>query len=463
VARLWLEAALFSFDDVSAALGAELMGVRLGAAASFTGDTNDSRVARPDEIFVALKTEARDGHDYIAEAVAKGVAAILVQQDDVAVPESVTIFRVRDTRHALGELARWWRSRFFVKATVIAGNVGKTTTKELTAALLGRCYRVLRSPSNFNDEIGLAMTLFGLDETYDCAVLEVGMDHLGEIARSCEIVRPDTAVVLNVGPTHLERLGSMEAIARAKGEAVEAIGPGGTAILNADDPYVAAMASKTKGRVLTFGVEKPADVRATAIQGRGLDGVDFTVSAFGRLLAAHSPVPGERLVPNALAAIAVAVNDAISVEDAVAGLAQLTIPTRLQPRPGSGGATILDDSYNAGPASMLAALAVLAEMPGRRIALLGDMLELGSAEIESHRLVGERAAAVAELLFTVGPRGEQIAFAAKAAGARHVVHLPSKEEAAHKLRALLGPGDVLLIKASHGIALHTVVDELVAK
>jgi UDP-N-acetylmuramoyl-tripeptide--D-alanyl-D-alanine ligase len=451
---------MLTVDDVRTALGPDLLAETPGSASSFSAVSNDSRVTKPGELFVALETEVRDGHAFVADAVARGAAGVLVHHE-IDVPAGVSSFRVANTQHALGELAHAWRERFpFLKVTVVTGNVGKTTTKELTAALLGRFCHVLKSPANFNDEIGLSMTLFQLMEAYERAVLEVGMFELGEIRRLCEIARPETAVVLNVGPTHLERLGSIEAIAAAKAEAVESLSQWGTAILNADDPYVAAMDRKTKARVITFGIERHADVRATGLKSRGLSGVDFSVSAGGRSVPAHSPLPGVRLVSNALAAITVAFSEGISLEETVHALSQTEVPARLQSRLAAGGALVLDDSYNASPASMLSALSVLAETPGRRVALLGDMLELGSAEADGHRSVGERAAEVADILFTVGPRGRMIAEAARAIGATTVEHFDDKAEAVRELKELLGPGDVLLVKASHGLALNTVVEDL---
>jgi UDP-N-acetylmuramoyl-tripeptide--D-alanyl-D-alanine ligase len=458
---------VFTIDDVHNALGSCLRAVRPGAASEFTGVTNDSRVAKPGEIFVALTTprgyalEVRDGHDFINDAVARGATGVILHNREVLLPDHVWAFVVDDTKHAIGELARAWRSRFDVLAVAIAGNVGKTTTKELTAAVLQSCgHSVLKSPRNFNDEIGLAMTLFQLDPTFNRAVVEVGMFELGEIRRLCQIAQPQIGVVLNVGPTHLERLGSMQAIAEAKSEAVQDLPATGYAILNADDPLVAAMAPKTRARVLTFGTHPTADFRASEIQSHGLAGVEFTLGCLGRSLRVRSPLPGAALVPNALAALAVAVASGASVEEATAALTGAQVAPRLQAKMAASGATILDDSYNANPASMLAALEVLQEMTGHRYALLGDMLDLGSAERDGHRSVGERAARIVDALFTVGPRGVQIAAAARAAGARTVRHFDTKEEAVEMLRANLGPGDVLLVKASLGMALGAVVAEL---
>jgi len=288
------------------------------------------------------------------------------------------------------------------------------------------------------------------------------MDRPHELARDCEIARPSVGVVLNVGPTHLSKLGSMEAIAAAKAEAIEGLSEYGTAVLNADDPYVAAMTSKTKARVLTFGTGPGVTVHASEIRPKGLSGVDFTLSMGGRAVKTHSPLPGERLVSNALAAVTIGIAEGMSVEDAAYALSVAQVPARLQAKVSASGATILDDCYNASPASMLAALGVLAETPGRRLALLGDMLELGSAEDEGHKKVGEEAARVVDGLFTVGELGALIAASAMRSGARFVRHFDSKDEAARELRDILEPGDVLLIKASQGIGLETVVAELVA-
>lgn len=459
---------MFTIDDVRDALRNCLKEERPGAAGEFTGVTNDSRVAKPGELFVALTTppgyalQVRDGHDFIGDAVARGATGVVIHHEDALPPDHVWAFVVDDTKHAIGELARAWRSRFDAAVVAIAGNVGKTTTKELTAAVLQGCGNtVLKSPKNFNDEIGLAMTLFQLNPTHDRAVVEVGMFELGEIRRLCQIAQPQISVVLNVGPTHLERLGSLEAIAAAKFEAVQDLPATACAVLNADDPWVTAMAPRTRARVLTFGTHSQADIRASDIHGRGLAGVEFTLSYLGCSHRVMSPVPGVSLVSNALAAIAVAVAGGAGVEQAADALTHARIQPKLQAKVAASGATILDDSYNANPASMAAALEVLHEMPGRRYALLGDMLELGPEEVHGHRSVGEHAARVVDTLFTVGPRGAQIATAARAVGAQSVRHFDTRDEAIEALRVNLGHGDVLLVKASLGLGLSTVVAELI--
>jgi UDP-N-acetylmuramoyl-tripeptide--D-alanyl-D-alanine ligase len=483
--------ASFTPDEIRAALGPDLVAVTPGSASFFHSVANDSRIAQPGQLFVALRTEDRDGHAFVADALSKSVAGVLIEASNPLaaaslaelVPEALEgrgaepltssrghgnapwVFAVQDTTHAIGQLAAFHRRRFLqLRVVTITGNTGKTTTKELTAAILGRQYDVLKSPANFNNEVGLSMTLLEANEAHERAVLETGMDRLGEIARLCEIARPDCAVVLNVGPTHLEKLGSMEAIAQAKGEAVEALGEFGTAVLNADDPYVAAMASKTKARILTFGRSPGAFVHASDTKTRGLGGVDFQLSCGGRSVAAHSPLPGERLVYNALAAVAVGVSEGMSVEDAAFALRNAEVPARLQARVAPSGATILDDCYNASPASTTAALSVLSELQGgRRLALLGDMLELGREEAAGHAQVGEYAAQVVDGLFTVGRLGALIAASARASGNRFVRHFDTTDEAIAELRDLLQPGDVLLIKASHGMHLENVVAALMTE
>jgi UDP-N-acetylmuramoyl-tripeptide--D-alanyl-D-alanine ligase len=453
--------ASFTVDEVRTALGSDLVSERPGSATFFHSVINDSRIATPGQLFVALRTEDRDGHAFIPDAVSKGVAGVLTEASET-LADGPWVFQVTDTTHALGQLAAFHRMRFLhLRVVTITGNTGKTTTKELTAAILGRQYEVLKSPENYNNEVGLSMTLLQAHEGHERAVLETGMDRLGEIARMCEIARPDCAVVLNVGPTHLEKLGSMEAIAQAKGEAVEALGPHGTAIINADDPYVAPMASKTRARVLTFGMSPGAFIHGSEVRTRGLGGVDFKVSCGGRSVMAHSPLPGERLVYNALAAIGVGISEGMALEDAAHALSQAEVPARLQARPTLSGATILDDCYNASPASTKAALGVLNELlGGRKLALLGDMLELGSEEADGHAQVGEYAAQVVDGLFTVGRLGALIAASARAHGNRFVRHFDTTEEAIAELQDLLEPGDVLLVKASHGMHLETVVAAL---
>jgi UDP-N-acetylmuramoyl-tripeptide--D-alanyl-D-alanine ligase len=285
----------------------------------------------------------------------------------------------------------------------------------------------------------------------------------GEIALLCDIARPHIGVVTNIGPVHLERLGSMEEITAAKGEMVETLPPDGVAVLNGDDPQAASLAQRTKARVMLCGTSARCDLRATKVTGHGLEGISFHLTYGEESAPVSIPLPGRHLVYPALAAAAVAISSGFTLAEAAQALGWARPPLRLRPLPGINDSTVLDDSYNASPASMLAALDLLSEMKGRRLALLGDMLELGTAEEEGHRQVGEAAARACDDLLLVGKRAGTMAEAARAAGLRRVRVFESKRDAVAALRDELQAGDHLLIKASRALALEMVVGELKAR
>jgi UDP-N-acetylmuramoyl-tripeptide--D-alanyl-D-alanine ligase len=285
----------------------------------------------------------------------------------------------------------------------------------------------------------------------------MGMYALGEIRLLCEIARPRVGIVTNVGPSHLERLGSLEAIADAKAELVESLPPDGTAILNGDDPRVAAMAKRTSARALLYGTSPGCDVRGLDLEGRGLEGIAFTLECGGRRTRIQTHLPGRHLLHNALAAAATGLVEGLALNEVVSALAMAQAPLRLSVHRARCGATILDDTYNASPSSMMAALDLLAELPGRRIAVLGDMRELGALEEQGHRSVGQRAAEVCQLIYVVGDLGHLTGEAARQAGHGAVSFWDSKEEAAQDLRQRIEPGDVVLLKASRAMALETVL------
>jgi UDP-N-acetylmuramoyl-tripeptide--D-alanyl-D-alanine ligase len=352
----------------------------------------------------------------------------------------------------------------------VTGSVGKTTAKEAIAAVLARRYRLLRSEGNANNEIGLPLTLLALESEHQAAVLEMAMYAPGEIALLCDIARPQIGVVTNVGPTHLERLGTIERIAAAKGELVQALPAGGCAILNGDDPLARGLGALSRAPVITFGLGIENTVRATNVQSQGWQGVAFRghVSAGGPLGWPEADVDlsttmlGAHAVQPALAAVAVGLAMGVSWEAIAAGLTGVGAGPRLVPIAGPNGSMLLDDSYNASPMSAGAALDLLATLPGRRMALLGDMLELGAAEEHGHREVGERCAEVVDVLWTLGERGQMIAAAALSAGmpADRVRHLADCDEAIALARSTLGAGDVLLIKGSRGMAMEGIVAAL---
>jgi UDP-N-acetylmuramoyl-tripeptide--D-alanyl-D-alanine ligase len=432
-------------------------------------------------MFVAVPGARVDGHSYVAHAFSRGALAVLVQHPTEA-PSLVLDTRqpgqleeqafslpvsllVDNTVYALQEVAAIWRQRFSPRVIGITGSVGKTTTKEIPAAVLGQRAATLRNPGNLNNEIGLPLTLFELDEGYRWVVLEMGMYGIGEIARLCQIARPHIGVVTNVGPVHLERLGSIDRIAQAKAELLAALPPDGIAILNADDPLVAAMAAQSPASVFRYGLAADCDLWADAIESEGLEGIRFRFHYGDDVVHVKVPLLGRHSVHTALRAAAVGLVEGLSWEEIVSGLQETQVQLRLVVAPGLHGATLLDDTYNASPASSLAALNLLADLDvngGRRIAVLGDMLELGSYEEVGHRLVGARTATVVDHLVTLGQRARWIGEEALSAGLApsQVEMMATIPEVIDRLRLLIGPGDVVLVKGSRSLAMDEIVSAL---
>ena len=420
----------------------------------------DSRACARGDLFVALRGERTDGQEFVHDAVARGARGVLVRERPEALAGDVAVFVVDDTLAALQRLAAGRRDRRRAKVIGITGSVGKTTTKEITAAVLAARFPVLKNEANYNNEIGLPLTLLKLTHRHKRAVLEMGMYAQGEIRTLCEIARPEMGVVTNIGPSHLERLGSLEAIAAAKAELPESLPPQGFAIFNADDPLVLAMADRTRAHPLTYGTTVDADVRGSDVAARGLDGVAFRLHWRGQSAEVKTALPGRHIVSNALAACAVALADGMPFRDVAKALAKARVPLRLQVHRGRNGCTILDDTYNASPASMAAALDLLAGIPGRRVAVLGDMRELGPAEREGHLAVGRRAAETADVIHTVGELGLLVAEGARESGHRNIHHHDTKEDATAAVAADLHPDDVILLKASRAMAFETLLSAL---
>ena len=447
-------------DELTASLGALLRRQVGEAPRSFRAVRIDSREVQPGDLFVALAGEHHDGHDFLSDAVARGARGLLAQRAPTAPPPGVVTYVVNDTLQALQRVAGEHRRRLPVKVIGVTGSVGKTTTKEMTASVLRRRYRVLKNEANLNNEIGLPLTLLQLSARHERAVLEMGMYAPGEIRLLCELARPEVGVVTNVGPVHLERLGSIEAIAAAKAELVEALPKEGAAVLNGDDPLVKAMAAKTRARVLLYGTSADCEVRGVDLDSRGLRGIAFTMICQRRRVRVKTRLPGRHLLYNALAAAAVGLLEGMTPDELAEALARARVPLRLRVYRGRNDSTILDDTYNASPASMLAALELLADLPGRRIAVLGDMRELGSEEKEGHRMVGREAAQVAQVIYAIGELGHLIGEEARRAGHPAVSLWSSKEEAARHLAEDLAVGDVVLLKGSRAMALETMLKEL---
>lgn len=442
----------------------------------------DSRQAIPGALFIALPGERVDGHDFIQEAFKRGAAFALVQKDCSAsfpqldllgewTPEAVTAFgdapfclRVEDTLKALQQIARFWRRKLDVRVIGITGSVGKSTTKELIGEVLDQRYRTLKNPGNLNNEIGLPLTLLRLTEAHERAVLEMGFYVPGEIALLCDLALPSVGVITNIGTVHAARAGSQEAIARGKAELVEALPPSpqGIAILNYDDPWVRQMAERTRARIFFYGLDPQSDLWVDGVEGLGLEGIRFRLHYRHETLHLRVPMIGRHSVHTALRAAAVGLLDGLTWQEIVDGLRSGHTQLRLVAVRTESGALILDDTYNASPESTLAALNLLAELEGRKVAVLGDMLELGPYEWRGHEMVGGRAAEVADLLVTVGERGRMIAAAASRAGLpnHRICDLQDNQQTIAYLQQNLDAGDVVLVKGSRGMRMDQIVAAL---
>jgi UDP-N-acetylmuramoyl-tripeptide--D-alanyl-D-alanine ligase len=439
----------------------------------------DSRQVIPGSLFVALPGERMDGHDFVADAFQRGASFALIQHAvsgnyrtlDLRGGSSPTIpfdadiplcLMVENSLSALQQIARFWRRTLDLKVVGITGSVGKSTTKEVVFEVLDQRYRTLKNPGNMNNEIGLPLTILRLGSGYERAVLEMGFYVPGEIALLCDIAQPQIGVVTNIGTVHAERAGSQEAIFLGKSELVQALPGDGVAILNLDDPWVAKMAELTKARVFFYGLDTTADLWADEVEGLGLEGLRFRLHYRHETLHVHVPMIGQHSVHTALRAASVGLMDGLTWQEILDGLRQGHTQLRLTAVRSETGALLIDDTYNASPESMLAALNLLAELDGRKVAVLGDMLELGPYEKQGHEIVGIRAAEVAETLFTVGELGHLIAAAAHRAGMKssHINEYGNTDEAIAQLRQSLTARDVVLVKGSHGIRMDRIVAAL---
>ena len=449
---------MISFDvrTVAAVTGGQI--IHNGADVPIQGISTDSRTLQAGDLFIPLRGEHFDGHDYLAQAVRHGAAACL--SEEVVVGLNIPVVQVRDTLQALGDLAAAVRSRFTAPVIGITGTSGKTTTKEMLAAILSRTGPGLKSAGNFNNLIGVPLTLFGLNRDQQWAVIEMGMSARGEIARLAQIAAPQIGIITNVGAAHLEQLGGISGVARAKGELFIQLPSGGTAIVNADDPQICQLPLANGVRRLLFGNAAEAQVRASEV--RAADGlVTFTLHLPETDVPVCLPLPGRHNVQNALAAAAAAWSLGVAATDIAAGLAEFkACPGRMELMELPGDLVLLEDSYNANPLSMRAALDALYDLgrPGRRIAVLGDMLELGQAARDLHHEVGALVASRADWLFTLGDLAGEIAVGAAAHGlpAERIIAARTVDELLDQLQPLLQSGDRLLIKGSRGMRMERV-------
>ncbi|MFZ6027105.1 MAG: UDP-N-acetylmuramoyl-tripeptide--D-alanyl-D-alanine ligase [Chloroflexota bacterium] len=450
-----------------------------GAEIVLTEATIDSRQAIPGALFVALVGERADGHNYVGQAFQRGAVAAIIEHEvaaDLLVIDlrqgfsSDTTFEseqplcllVESSLLALQKVARFWRQKLTLSVIGITGSVGKSTTKELVAEVIGQRYRTLKNPGNLNNEIGLPLTLLSLGEGYQRAVLEMGFYVPGEIALLCELAKPHIGIVTNIGAVHASRAGSIEEIARGKTELVQALPADGWAVLNYDDPLVRQMAEKTQAQVFFYGLDSEADLWADEVEGLGLEGIGFRLHFRREILHLRVPMIGRHSVHTALRAAATGLIDGLGWQEIVTGLRSSMMQLRLVAVRTPAGALLLDDTYNASPESTLAALNLLDELDGRKVAVLGDMLELGPYEQQGHEMVGVRAAQVAGELVAVGERARVIARAARNAGmpAARVREFENSQQAIKYLQKNLSDRDTVLVKGSRGMRMDRIVNAL---
>jgi len=422
--------------------------------------SSDSRTVKPGELFVALRGEDFDGHDFVESAAKAGAAGAIVDSNwNGSVPKNFALIRATYTLQAYQELAANYRKSLPLKVVAITGSNGKTSTKDFAAAVLARRFRVTKTEGNFNNHVGVPRTILEATAGDEVAVWEIGMNHPGEIATLAKVAAPDVAVITNIGLAHIEFMGSREKIAEEKGALAEAVGPEGTVILNADDPFTKDIATRTRGKVILAGTTT-GTIQAAEISQSGT-GTDFTILEGAHRCRSQLPVPGLHMVQNALLAVAAGRVFGVSLEDCAAGLVAAPLTkARLQIRD-IAGVQFLDDSYNANPDSMKAALRTLVELDadGKRIAVLGEMLELGEESERGHREVGETSAALKiDQLIAIGNMAAEIAHAAKDAGLKNTAIVGSTAEAADLLGEIAAPGDLVLVKGSRMARTEQVIE-----
>jgi UDP-N-acetylmuramoyl-tripeptide--D-alanyl-D-alanine ligase len=454
---------LFTLERLLAASGGRVVRGTAEPGLRFSGGAFDSRSIEAGECFFAL-TDQRDGHDFVPAAFQRGARAAVVDRIVPGLADDALLIRVASPLHALRALAESVRNDRPIPAVGITGSVGKTTTKEATAAALGARYRVLRTLASYNNEIGVPLTFLRQEPGHEVAVIELGFYVPGEIADLSRLVRQRIGIVTTIPdiPVHFARTPNIDAIVRGKAELIEALPADGVALLNADDPRVRAMATRTRARVVLFGEDPAAEVRATNVRDEGLAGTRFTAHAGGRTAEARLPLPGRHLLTSALAALGAAVALDVPLDEATVALGTLEHPAHRMSVRRAGDLTVIDDSYNSSPAAVHAALTVLRGVGGRRVAVLGDMLELGSLSIGAHESVGADVALSADALVAVGELAATIAASAERNGLRDVHRAGDAGEALVRLRQLLRPGDTVLVKGSRALALDRLADTLVA-
>lgn len=441
-------------SQIAQAVGGRLQGPDRNA----DGVSIDSRSLKADQLFAAVKGPKFDGHDFLIAAQQSGAAAALVSvhnSKDKPGLENFSLIIVPDTTAALQQLAGYYRKKFFLKMTAVTGSNGKTTTKEMSARVLSQKYKVLKNQGNYNNQYGIPLSLFNIEKEHQAVVMELGMSGLGEIAALCQMVLPELGIITNAGEGHTEFLKDVQNVARAKAELLEALPQDGTALINYDDENLRAQSGKSKARVLGFSIESGSDYRAEDLDLTG-QGIKFTLKGVRFQL----PVLGRHNIYNALAAAAAGEVLGIDLKSAALALADFQPASMRLEMMEAGKFKILSDCYNANPQSMQAALAVLKNLPAKRkVAILGDMKELGAISPDRHRQTGRLAAQAAGLVITAGPLAAEINQGAKEQGGESS-HFENAASLSQNLPGLLLPGDLILVKASRSMHFEEVLEAI---
>ena len=446
----------YSTDEITKAIAAKVSNNTNGVFIDndFIGVSTDSRSVKSGDLFFALKGESFDGHRFVEQAIAKGAAGVVVSEDIES--DKTIVFKVDDTLKALGDLASFVRSQYNIKCIAITGSNGKTTTKEILAACLRLKYNTLKSEGNFNNLIGVPLSIFQLNETHEAAVFELGMSYPGEISRLAQISHPQVGIFTNIAPAHLESMGSIEAIAKAKRELIDGLPSDGTAVINVDNQILASWIKDIKQNVITYGINDDADYRAENIEITADGSSKFNIKE----IQYHLSFPGRHNIYNAVAAIAGASTLGIGYKELSDTIDNIKPYKQRSEIFTVGGITIINDCYNANPESMKAAIDLLAGYPsaGRRIAVLGDMLELGTNEIDFHKQIGSHLKIKnIDALFAIGKLAE---FYLNNYSNGFKALYKDKTEMAEALKRFLHSGDVVLIKGSRGAVLEKVTEKL---
>lgn len=429
-------------------------------AARIRDGAADSRRVQPGDLFAGFRGETDDGNRYLEAAFERGAAAIIGERAPSNPPPDRSWAVASDSRTAIAQLARAWRTTCNPRVVGITGTVGKTTAKEMTAAVLGQHFTTHRSKENFNSREGLPLALASLRRDHQVSVLEMAMDSEGEIAELCAIARPDIGAVLNIGLTHVSKLGSIDAIAREKLSLVRSLGVDGTAILNADDPRVAAVAPELGCAIVSFGEAASASLRRGPIDNLGLEGCVCEVHYNGSAATLRTRLPGAHVVPAALCAVASAIALDVPFTDAVASVGMAEVEGRLRILRTDSGVTILDDRYNSSPASLEGALRLLGGLTGRRVAVVGTMAELGDHADSEHRRIGKVAASCCDILYATGDPCRVLVDAAQVSGLDGARWFESKDDLVEAIRHEVRGGDTVLVKASRSLAFETLIPVL---